>query len=173
MSSLDPLESRNLSTGIAKRTLKNLEFIKQAFDRGEDVHVVTQTLNSLLGLLVFPVENEKDTKLFEYLKSKSLDPPDYFLAIQQCSPDFPLVPSLKIFQFEKCKNLGDFFTRLRNAIVHRRLDFSSDSHNLDVVFITMQDKTLGKPIDWEIRISAKDLEELSRYIANLVIDKHL
>jgi HEPN pEK499 p136 len=173
MSSLDPIESRSLSTGIAIRTLKNLDFIKQAFAEGKDVHVVVQTVNSLLGLLMFPVE--KETQFFKPLESVSLAPPSYFFAVHQSLPDFPLLPSLKIVQFENCTNLTRFFRRLRNAIAHRRIDFSSDSRDIAAVIITLRDKPQdrNRPIDWEIELSAEDLEQLSRYIAHRVIDAHL
>jgi hypothetical protein len=49
VSPLPPLESRALSSGLAKRTLKNLDFIKNA--RSNEVHPVTQVVNSLLSLL--------------------------------------------------------------------------------------------------------------------------
>src|SRR5712691_10434533 len=57
-SPLPPLESRTLSSGLARRTLKNLDFIKKNASSTE-AHPVTQVVNSLLGLLVFPVEKEK------------------------------------------------------------------------------------------------------------------
>ena len=54
-------ESRNQAMGIEKRTLINLEFVKGTFDDAPDkdqapVHMVTQIVNSLLGLLILPYE---------------------------------------------------------------------------------------------------------------------
>jgi len=62
------LASRNESMGFAKRTRKNLQHIEKAFDAGHDVHVVTQIVNSLLGLAVFLWENH----LNEVVKATSL-----------------------------------------------------------------------------------------------------
>ena len=66
-SPLPPLESRTLSSSLARRTLKNLDFIKKNASSTE-VHPVMQVLNSLLGLLVFPVaekeKSEKEKKFF-------------------------------------------------------------------------------------------------------------
>jgi hypothetical protein len=161
-----------LSTGIAQRTLKNLDFIKQAYVRGEYVHVVIQTVNSLLGLLMFPVE--KETKFFSIFESVSLDPPDYFLAVYRSLPEFPPLPSLEISKFQNCGNLSKFFKRLRNAIAHRRLDFSNNSRDSEAEVITLRDRPhRNKPIDWEIKMSAGDMERLSRYIAQRVIDENL
>jgi hypothetical protein len=172
MTTLSPLESRSLSTGLAQRTLKNLDFIKQAFACGEDVHLITQTVNSLLGLLVFPVERE--AQFFRPLQSVSLDPPEKIQALHKSLPGFPPLPSLVLTRFEDCGNLGRFLKRLRNAIAHRRLDFSNDSRDLDEVLITMRDGLgQGGLAAWEIIISAADLEKLSRYIASSVIENNV
>ncbi len=58
-SPLPQLESRTMSSGLARRTLKNLDFIKKNASSTE-VHPVTQVVNSLLSLLVFPVEKEEE-----------------------------------------------------------------------------------------------------------------
>lgn len=50
------LNPRSDALGLAERTRKNLFFIEAAFERGEDVHVITQVANSLLMLVVFPWE---------------------------------------------------------------------------------------------------------------------
>jgi hypothetical protein len=50
------LNPRSDALGLAERTRKNLLFIEGAFERGEDVHVITQVANSLLMLVVFPWE---------------------------------------------------------------------------------------------------------------------
>jgi hypothetical protein len=59
MSSLSTLSSRNLSSGLAGRTIRNLNFI-QAAPPTVEVHVVTQVINSLLSILVFPIEKGVD-----------------------------------------------------------------------------------------------------------------
>jgi hypothetical protein len=48
--------SRNDAFGFAQRTRKNLAYIEKTFAEGADVHVVTQLVVSLLGLVVFPTE---------------------------------------------------------------------------------------------------------------------
>ena len=52
-----PNASRNDPLGFAKRTLKNLDYVGYATDpesSDPNVHLVTQILNSMLGLVVFP-----------------------------------------------------------------------------------------------------------------------
>ena len=41
--------TRGEAIGFALRTRKNLEYVRHAFDREEDVHVVTHVVNSLLN----------------------------------------------------------------------------------------------------------------------------
>ena len=48
--------TRGEAIEFAQRTRKNLEYVKGAFDAGEDLQVVTQLVNSLLGIVVVPKE---------------------------------------------------------------------------------------------------------------------
>jgi hypothetical protein len=122
------LESRSLSTGLAQRTIKNLEFMRRAHENGEDVHIVTQVVNSLL---------------------------------------FPDLTSLRVRQFECCENLSDFFRHLRNAISHRRIEFSSESHDLHEVMLRLTD---GRSCtNWDIDLSAHDLLTLCMYISDEIV----
>jgi HEPN pEK499 p136 len=170
MSPLDPLESRSLSTGLAQRTLKNLAFVQGAHARGEDVHLVTQMLNSLLGLFLFPVEKER--QFFGSFSSVKLsDPPD-FTAVHQLH-EFPLLPSLQCSMFGNCKNLRRFIRRLRNAIAHRHFEIHGESHDLSAVMIRLYDHENEAPVDWDITLSAEDLGQICSYIADQVIRHHL
>ena len=171
MSILDPIESRSLSSGLAQRTIKNLSFIQNAHENGEDVHVVMQVVNSLLGLLVFPIE--KESGFFSSFDSVTLGYPPDFGALRNRLGNFPPLPSLTILQFGNCGTLGQFFKRVRNAIAHRRLEFSSESHDLDKVAIHLSDAKPKQPVDWEITLNAQDLLQLCLYIANEVVNRNL
>ena len=171
MSPLYPLESRSLSTGLAQRTLKNLAFIQSAHARGEDVHIVTQVVNSLLGLFVFPVE--KEDQFFASFSSVKLSDPPNFAGVRRRIPDFPFLPSLQVSKFGNCPNLRRFIRRLRNAIAHRHFEIFGESHDLSAVAIRLYDQEFGAAIDWDIALSAEDLGELCHYIADQVIKNHL
>jgi len=54
MITIYPLADRNLCTGLAQRTLKNLDFMMTAHQNGDDVHVVIHVVNSLLSLADLP-----------------------------------------------------------------------------------------------------------------------
>src|ERR1041384_2880455 len=96
------LASRNDSLGFAERTRKNLAFIRMAAQHGQDVHIVTQLVNSMLGLLVFPWEEG----VFSQAKQITFD---------------TLVndrwPSCKITT-GTCATLYDLLRHLRNAVAH-------------------------------------------------------
>jgi len=155
------IESRNLSTGLAKRTIKNLRFIYAAHEHGLDVHVVTQVINSLLSLLVFPLE--KEAAFFDSFTSVALgDPPDFSM-VTIALPGFPSLPSLQVREFGACKNVKRFLKRLRNAVSHRRIEFSSESHDLAAVTLCLTDALPNQPIDWDISLSAFDLLQLSAF----------
>jgi HEPN pEK499 p136 len=168
-----------MSTGLAQRTLKNLNFIQQANASGEtDVHVITQMMNSLLGLLVFPVKDEFHIPL----KEVSLANPPDFQAVRKSLPAFPLLPSLTVALFEDCSDLSRFFTRLRNAISHKHLTFSGDpdSRCPAKVMLTFKDRErwkrgpkLSEAFDWEITMNAEDLEKLIRYVGEDIINRQL
>ncbi len=177
-SGLIPLKSRIVSTGLAQRTLKNLNFIKGAYAKGEtEVHVVTQILNSLLGLLVFPVEKEREFR--EPLKLVTLSNPPDFRFVRQVLPTFPLLPSLTVVTFGDCRNLSKFFTRLRNSVSHKNFTFSGDpdSRCLSTVVLTFKDRKFDRkkdaPFDWEVTINVEDLEKLIRYIGEDIIQRQL
>ena len=58
-------DKTNLVLDFARRTKKNLEFIEHSLTRDRlnsenDVYEVTQLINSLLGLLVFPQQKFYD-----------------------------------------------------------------------------------------------------------------
>jgi hypothetical protein len=113
---------------------------------------VTQVVNSVLSLLVFPIQKE-DAFFQSYFSVPLAHRPD-FLEVRTLLPNFPLLPSLQVRQFSNCKNVRRFFKRVRNAISHRRPDFSSESHDLDEVVISLADVNDGFVVDWEISISA-------------------
>ena len=130
---------RNEAIEIARHTQRNLEYIKAEFDRmGEDshVHVVTQLVNSLLGMVILPRH--------QYLEVRN-----------DCTPWKRLVrdswPGWDITE-GAAENLGDLIWHIRNGAAHGRITFSSDSRHLNEVTITVEDAPLGKPINWRAKI---------------------
>ena len=54
------MQYQDLVRDFARRTRTNLEFIRHARNHGESVYEVTQLVNSMLGLLVFPQQQYVD-----------------------------------------------------------------------------------------------------------------
>ena len=52
-------DGRRTTPGFAERTRRNLELAKASFDSRKDFHVVTQLVNSLLGIVVVPWQRHK------------------------------------------------------------------------------------------------------------------
>lgn len=147
--------SRNDSLGFARRTLQNLERIEEARQAGDDVHVVTQRVVSLLGLVAYPWEEGFD----QSIKSQRLD-----TLAQDGWPTWSILEG-------STETLGDLVHHLRNAVAHRRVRFSSDSRDprdVEVEFTDARTKT-ARP-HWRARISADDLLAFCRRFVALVDD---
>ena len=138
--------SRNEAIEIARRTQRNLEHIKREFDRkGEDsnVHVVTQLVNSLLGMVVLPREKYLEVRN-DATNWKCLVEQDYW-------PEWHITKGT-------AKTLGELIRHIRNAAAHGRITYSSDSRYLDQVTITVEDsKDDGKSIYWSAKIRGDKL----------------
>ena len=137
--------SRNDAIEIARRTERNLRHIKSEFDRkGEDsrVHVVTQLVNSLLGLVILPRERYLEIQN-ESTKLKELSTHGW--------PEWNVSKG-------KADTLAELSWHVRNAAAHGRIAFSSDSRYLHEVMITVEDSPdKGKSINWRAEIKGDDL----------------
>ena len=131
------LASRNDSLGFADRTKKNLLYIEQAKSRHQDVHIVTQIVNSSLGLIVFPWEGKAD----KAIRAKLLA--DLYKSGWPVWDEAP--PS---------KGLGQLIHGLRNGIAHGNVRFSSDDRAASEVVVVFGSKN-G---DWHATISAENLK---------------
>ena len=138
---------RNTTELFALRVRKNLDFIIKKRDEGEDVHEVTQLVTSLLGLIVFPWEDDALCTL-ESLSLSELEEEGW--------------PRWNILLDERgdTTTLRKLIWHLRNAASHRRLEFSSDHREMDKVEIEFKDAPTAKaPINWHAKINAADLKE--------------
>ena len=139
--------SRNAAMEIARRTEKNLGFIKAEFDRmGEDspVHLVTQLVNSLLGMVILPRE--------QYLELRN-EETDLGRLVSEGWPEWNVTKG-------KTDTLGQLARHIRNAAAHGRITFSSDSRYLHEVVITVEDsRDGGESINWLADINGDKLYE--------------
>ena len=152
------ISSRNQPGGIETRTLQNLKHIRTILDswggKGPDpeVYVVTQLMNSLLGLVVRPLE--KCPKRFDQPELKEL---------------------YKTFICPSAKGGRKDWERLRNAIAHCDDEFDSDKRRLEEVTIKLKDsrtsKTTGSIQPHSVEIKADCLYEFCVQLAHCLIEK--
>jgi hypothetical protein len=149
---------RNTVWGFRERVRKNLVFISFARNMGADVHIVTELITSLLGLIVFPYEEAK--------RSGKTSMDNFKLDDLSCLG----WPRWR-FYLGSSDNLEDLVRHLRNAISHRRLNFSSDSRKLEEVEIKFWDRKNPKgPDDWRASINADDLMTFVLLFSDLLME---
>jgi hypothetical protein len=143
------MPSRNELLGFATQTRENLDCVERAFKEKGKGHVVTQLVLSLLGLIVFPHQKHFDAAL----KEIRLD--------RLAAVGWPRWEILK----GKCETLGSLVRRLRNAVAHGRLRFST--RQIGEVIIEVEDwHPHARGPHWRARIGAADLRTFClRYVA--------
>ena len=141
--------SRNNALGIAQRTLKNLEYLHDKKAHGDNVHIVTHVVNSLLGLVVLPWEK----KLQDDVKKTKLK--DLY---DDGWPEWDILLDKPTGKHTETQTLGDLIWHLRNAAAHGRIHFSSESRKLSELVLTVEDaKGEKSPVNWRARIGGEDL----------------
>jgi HEPN family protein len=139
-----PYATRNEAEEFAVRTRKNLEYVINGWKQTHDVHVVTQLTVSLLGLIVYPWEKQFAQRIqsLELNKLEAEGWPNWNISLGE----------------EHSRTLGQLANRLRNAVAHRRITFSSDSPDLKEVEFEFEDQKPGAAAPhWRAYIQAPQL----------------
>ena len=137
---------------FARRTKRNLDFILQASgDPKLQVFEVTQLVNSLLGLLLFPRSHT-----WGYLRSYKLD---------QLDPqDWPnLTNQSTVHDKLLVDNLEQVLQEMRNAVAHNDLKFISGRNDEIecIVFRNINSKNRIKLYkEWVLELTLRDLRLL-------------
>jgi hypothetical protein len=145
----DEIPGRGETEGFAIRTRQNLDFVIAAHgSEHADVHVVTQVVLSLLGIVVFPFERHlkflgRDWKLADLAADGW---PQWSHSEDSRQPE----------------TLWDLIAHLRHAVAHSNIAFSSDSRFLDQVVITFTNKPPNRDWIWSGSIRGDDLLEFSQ-----------
>ena len=139
-----------LEEEFISRTEKNLRAIEKLSQDGESVYEVTQLINSLLGLLVYPREN-----FFDEIPEITRE-----TMIKQRWP----LPDEEISQIQ---NLRKLVKNMRNAVAHLNIEFIAD--NNEIVGIRFKNycpcyKDREKPL-W---IGVYRLEPLKKFVNMLL-----
>lgn len=147
--------SRGNSFGFAERTRKNLDYIEKAFKSNEDVHVVTQLVNSLLGLVVFPWE----ANFVKRIQSTSLHE-----LSEKGWPQWNITAGT-------CETLGQLIRLLRNGVAHKHIEFSSESRLADRVVLTIWNcRKKNEAPNWVASIRADHLRSFCQKFVELLRD---
>ena len=139
-------DSRRTTPGFAARTRRNLQLAKASFDSRKDFHVVTQLMNSLLGIVVVPWERHRREEGKQYFESGIHQ--DFF---EKGWPNWTFTGKE---EGKESENLKDLVRNLRNAAAHGHYTFSEDpdSRCLNEVTIRVGNGPLdSSPWSYEIR----------------------
>ncbi len=108
---------------FTKRTIENLKFIEDEVEK-YDLFEVTQLINSLLGLIIIPVEAYKNTNNINENGLKKLSKEDYDIIndlLDKCKKENRLFSDYPMNYYEeqvKRISVNRFISHLRNAIAH-------------------------------------------------------
>ena len=144
---------------FVRRTRRNLELVREQSaaeeragtrDGQRSAFEVTQLVNSLLGLLVFPQQR-------------------YFDAI----PHTPLAdlardgwPTVRAIDgFPNVDHLDDLMRYLRNAVAHFNIEFTEQGGQNSGVRVW--NKPPGQPINWKSELAIRDLQTITERFSEL------
>ena len=146
--------TRGEAIGFAQRTRKNLKYISEAFDAQEDLHVVTQLVNSLLGIVVVPKE--------QYFQESFLNVSLEELP-QHKWPKWDITLDEPKGKDRKTETLKDLIRHLRNAAAHGRFTYmgvneDQDAQNKSEIMIRVEDKyPKSDDFNWRCEIRGDEL----------------
>ncbi len=142
---------------FAQRTKHNLETLRALQAERPDVEIfeVTQLINSLLGLLVFPqqrfVNNIPQTPLEEMVKSG--------WAVPQVHG-----------KFKQVENLNQLIRYLRNAVAHCNIEFTADEMGqINGLIVWNYNNPRENTVNWEARLSLVDIEKITDRFIELIL----
>jgi hypothetical protein len=157
------MEYANVVRDFAERTRHNLEFIRAALKKPDqeaaahkqaEVYEVTQLINSMLGLLVFPQQ--------EYFEAIPRTPLRDLVA--EGWPELDVTPGLP----DQVDNLSDLMRYLRNAITHFNVKFLAPSGHLEGLRVC--NRRHGKKT-WEAELSLEQLEKITDQFIGMILSQ--
>ena len=150
---------RDLVKDFAQRTKTNLETLRalQIESPDKQVFEVTQLINSLLGLLVFPQER---------FYGKIPKTP-----IEELPASGWAVPQV-YGEFDQVENLYQLVKYLRNAVAHFNIEFTADEWGqINGLIVWNCKDTQGKKINWRAKLTLNDLEKITDRFIDLILNE--
>jgi hypothetical protein len=140
---------------FARRTQVNLRAVESLRAEGREVFEVTQLINSMLGLLVFPREDfvAKIPKIsLELLQTRA----------------WP-VPKMRP-GFAQAADLAELVRYLRNAISHFNIEFiGDDQKEIRIIRVWNRDRTGTKT--WEADLGLNELRGIAERFIDLLLER--
>lgn len=139
---------------FAERTRRNLRALESLKDQGQEVFEVTQLVNSMLGLLIFPRE--------EFVGRIPRIP-----LAQLEELGWP-VPKARP-RFSQASDLNELVRYLRNAISHFNIQFVGDSRG-QISTVRVWNNNLAGMRTWEADLGLADLRGIAERFTELLLD---
>jgi hypothetical protein len=138
---------------FARRTQRNLEYVRSAQHGGADVYEVTQLINSMLGLLVFPQQ--------QYVDAIPATP------VSDLERDGWPIPRI-VGDYPQVNDLNQLVKYLRNAIAHCNLEFISDS-SMDIQGVQVWNVPPNGQTNWKAQLTIAELHDLTEKFLTLLL----
>lgn len=152
------MEYQHVIRDFAERTRQNLDYIERSVEGGEEVYDITQLVNSMLGLLVFPQQRYFNNIPKTPLKDLREDG----------WPDVQVIGD-----FQAPKDLRLFMRYLRNAIAHFNIEFIADEkrqlHGIRVWNIDTRNPK--HPKNWEAELSFAEIRIIVEKFITLIVEE--
>lgn len=150
------MEYMDVVRDFAERTMENLKLIEELTEDQKKGYEVTQLINSMLGLLVFPQQR--------YYESIPETP------LEQLVADGWEVPKVKGC-FPQAKTMHELFRYLRNAIAHSNLEFIASRGEI-VGVIVWNNNSKGEKT-WMAEMRIEQLKSLTERFVKLLLKERL
>ncbi|THB69264.1 MAG: hypothetical protein D6B27_00840 [Gammaproteobacteria bacterium] len=137
------MEYNNLIQDFVERTKINLNAIEELKHSGNNVYEVTQFINSLLGMLIFPQQ--------EFFKNIPQ------ISITEAETDGWIIPN-PVGSHKQVANLSVFLRYLRNAVSHCNIEVLSK--NKEISGIKVWNISNNGTINWECKFSITELKSI-------------
>ena len=158
------MEYKEIVRDFADRTKKNLNLLRdiQAKNSDSEIYEVTQLINSMLGLLVFPQQS--------YVKSIPEIP------LQQLRENGWPIPRI-IGEYPQIKDLNQLVRYLRNAITHFNVRFLVDEQRQisglqvwNVRELWIKGGKRKNEITWKAELSLAEIETITDRFIDLLLE---
>lgn len=145
---------------FARRTLVNLDALKRMRLERPDVefYEVTNLINSMLGLLIFP-QQAFVNKI----------PPTPLSELESQGWPIPKVTG----NFTQVQNLNQLVRYLRNAIAHCNVKFKAGNQDEIIGLVIWNNDTRrpGSPKTWQAELTLEEIEKITRLFVSLILAK--